>query len=312
MRQGRLAVAAAIALGAMLVGTSTGHAQGRFNKVNGTGLNPPTFDPTSSFNTVNNDGLCDTTTLGHLAMFNTINNGADSCDNTEITDSSFNTVNNNGDPLASGDLAGHNTTVIDGGSNFNRVTYTTDAGRVVTSLTNGSSFNSVTQNGGKFSGTPGAFLNKSSHNTVTLGTPGNFDQDSATLTNSNFNTVTVACDSFNAPSSSVNCDLARGVVQDSTVSNATLTNASFSTIHAYGAHNTATIQNGAFDAINIGSVTSPVANDTVTITGSFDTVNDPFSNTNVVVLGNDIIIDCTSAVAGIVTYMTPGTISGPC
>ncbi len=306
MRRAPLAVAAAMALGAMLVGTSTGHAQGKFNKVNGTGSNPPTFDPTSSFNTVNNDGVCDTTTLGPLAMFNTINNGASSgCDGTQITDSRFNTVNNNDN---SSDFGGENQTVINGGSNFNRVTYTADANVMVTSLTNGSSFNSVTQNGILFGGSPGAFLNNSSDNTVTLGTPGNLDQDSATLTNSNFDTVTVACDSFNAPSESVNCALAHGEVQDNTVSTATLTNASHSNIHAYGALNTATIQNGAFDAINIGTVATPVASDTVTITGSFDTVNDPYSNTDVSVSGTGVILDCTGSNGGaLVTDSTPGT-----
>ncbi len=277
MKQGRLAIAAAMTLGAILAGTTTGHAQGKFNTVNGTGSNAPTFDPTSFCNTVNNDGTHDTTELGQFAACNTINNDATSFgDVTDIIASSFNRVNNSDSGAPFG---GHNTTVIEGGS----------------------SFNTVTHNGGGGA----ASFNHSSFNNVSLGTSGNADTNVATLTNSNGNTVTLACDGAPVCIS--------GFIPGSPAGTATLTNVNFSTVQAYGTANVATIQNGAFDKINIGTLSTPVENDAVTITGSFDTVNDPYSNTDVVVSGNGVTLDCTGVLVGaVVIDTTIGTTSEPC
>jgi hypothetical protein len=298
MRRVRCAVAAATAVSALLLVPTTGHAAGHFNTVNGTGSNAPTFDPTSACNTVNNDGTDDTTELGQFAACNTINNDASSFGEvTDIIASSFNRVNNSdvGGPLGSG-LGGFDTTVIEGGSSFNTVSNTVLGGENSTSLTNRSSFNTVTQQG-SFGN---ASFSQSSFNLVTLGSAG--DPNVATLTNSDFNTVTVACDNV------TDCKL-----QLVPPSSATLTNASFSTIQAYGAYNVATVNNGAHDAINIGTVGSPVENSDVTITGSLDTVNDPYSDTDVAVSGNGVTLDCTGTNGGApVTDMTPGTTSEIC
>jgi hypothetical protein len=88
---------------------------------------------------------------------------------------------------------------------------------------------------------------------------------------------------------------------------------SYATITAVGNNNTETdfgqrkssspnaiSVTGNADSVQLGAAHSPVVNDSVTIVGSQDTINDPLSNTDVLIVGSGIDVTCVTFTAGLV------------